>query len=237
MRIVLTRPQPDGDRTAATLRERGHEVLIAPLMRVEAIDADLRGEFSAVIITSANAPRVIAGHPQFATLRRLPLFAVGRRSAEAARESGFSNVTSADGDAGELVRRIAARCATVARPLLYLAGEDRAADIEGALAKIRIPVKTTIVYRAVTTSFPLALREALGAREVDAVLHFSARSAESYITGAKVADLLAAALAPRHFCLSPQIAGPLRAAGATKIETAARPAEPALLALVERAQA
>jgi len=39
MYLVVTRPQPDGERTAAALRARGHTVLIAPLMRVEPVPA------------------------------------------------------------------------------------------------------------------------------------------------------------------------------------------------------
>ncbi len=35
MRVVVTRPQADGARTAAALEARGHEVLLAPLMQVE----------------------------------------------------------------------------------------------------------------------------------------------------------------------------------------------------------
>ncbi|HEU4660322.1 MAG TPA: uroporphyrinogen-III synthase [Pseudolabrys sp.] len=237
MRVVVTRPQPDGDRTAGALREHGHEVILAPLMRVETVDADLSGEFSAVIITSANALRASAGREQFATLTRLPLFAVGARSAAVAREHGFGTVISAHGDAKSLVRLIAARCATASAPLLYLAGEDRAADLEGELAQKGIPAKTAVVYRAVTVAFPPVLGEALRAGNVDAILHFSARSAENYLRGAQNAGLLTEALAPRHLCLSAQVASSLAAAGPAKVEIAAAPNEAALLALVEQAQA
>ena len=48
MRVVVTRPQADGERTAAALRARGHEVLVAPLMKVEAVAADLSGKWGAV---------------------------------------------------------------------------------------------------------------------------------------------------------------------------------------------
>ena len=48
MRLVLTRPQDDSERSAIALRARGHEVLIAPLMRVEIIAPDLRPHWGAV---------------------------------------------------------------------------------------------------------------------------------------------------------------------------------------------
>jgi len=230
MRIIVTRPQSDGERTAAALRARGHHVLVAPLMRVEPVAADLGGQWGAVIVTSANAPSAIADNPARNALYMLPLFAVGQRSAEAARYAGFTNVTSAGGDVHDLVRMLVARQADTKAPLLYLAGEDRAADLIVELSTRGIAAEMRIVYRAVTAPFPPALIEALKAGEVDAVIHFSRRSADSYVAGAKKADVTRAALAVRHFCLSAQVAEPL--AGAGHIAVAARPDEAALIELL-----
>ena len=37
MRLLVTRPEPEGGRTAARLRARGHEVVLAPLLRIEPV--------------------------------------------------------------------------------------------------------------------------------------------------------------------------------------------------------
>ena len=37
MRLLVTRPEPDNERTAAALRAQGHEVVLAPLLRIEAV--------------------------------------------------------------------------------------------------------------------------------------------------------------------------------------------------------
>ena len=100
MRVVVTRPQADGERTAAALEALGHEVLVAPLMRIEPVAVDLAGTWSAIVITSANA---LQAAPATAD-KTLPVFAVGDRSAEAARRAGFSEVSSANGDIKDLVR-------------------------------------------------------------------------------------------------------------------------------------
>jgi len=236
MRLVVTRPQADGERTAAALRARGHEVLLAPLMRVEPVAADLSGGWGGVIITSANAAGAIAGHAARKALLDLPLFAVGQRSAEAAAKAGFTNITSAGGDVRDLVRLIAERRADAAAPLLYLAGEDRAADLVAELVMHGIAAEMAVVYRAVTTPFPPELVAALQAGEVDAVLHFSKRSAENYIAGAIQAGIAGPALSVRHICLSAQIASPLSEAGAARIAIAPRPDEAALLASLDQAQ-
>ena len=232
MRLAVTRPQADGERTATTLRARGHQVLVAPLLRVEPVAADLGGGWAAVIVTSANASGAIAGHRARAALIKLPVFAVGRRSADAARAAGFANVTSADGDVRDLVRLIGERHADASGPLLYLAGEDRAADLTAELAARGIAAEMRIVYRAVTAPYPPALIAALKAGEIDAVLHFSKRSADNYLAGARQAGLLAQALAPRHVCLSAQVAEPLGGAGAPQIAIAPRPDEAALIELL-----
>jgi uroporphyrinogen-III synthase len=232
MRVVVTRPLADAERSAETLRRRGHDVLVAPLMQVEPIPADLAGTWSAVVITSANAPGTVAHEAQCEALRKLPLFAVGARSAQAARAAGFTDVATAGGDARGLVQLIAERHARAQAPLLYLAGEDRAADLIGELAAHGIKAEMRVVYRAVTAPFPSALIAALKDGAVDAVLHYSRRSADNFVAGAAAAGVAAAALNVRHICLAPAIAAPLQAAGATRVAIASHPQETALFELL-----
>lgn len=228
MRVAVTRPPADAERTAKTLRALGHDVLLAPLMSVEPVAADLSGEWSAVVITSANALIAIARNQTLAKLRKLPLFAVGQRSAAAGSE--FAAVHCADGDVNDLVRLIVRehRGGT----LLYLAGQNRAADLVGGLAKHGVRAEMRTVYRAVKSSFPPRLVTALGTGSLGAVLHFSRRSAENYVAGADAAGVTDAALAVRHCCLSAQVAEPLLAAGAKRVEIASHPDEASLTALL-----
>ena len=140
------------------LRARGHEAIVASLLPIEvSFDADLGpGPWSAVLITSANAVHAVSGHARFAELQAAPVFAVGRRSAEAARAAGFADVTSADGDVADLARLVRARVAASAR-VLYLAGEERSGDLAGDLAEFEM--RTVAIYRAVGAA-SLAARRA-----------------------------------------------------------------------------
>jgi uroporphyrinogen-III synthase len=234
VRLLVTRPEPDGARTAAKLRERGHDVLIAPLLHVKALAADLgEGPWGAVVMTSANAARAIGRHPRLPELAGLPVFVVGRRTGEVARALGLGDVTSADGNERDLERLIAARLRGSAAPLLYLAGEDRAADLAGDLGAHGLRVHIVAVYRATkATRFPLAAEAALAAGGLDGVLHYSRRSAQAYIDCAQAAEILDRALVPFHGCLSALVAEPLLAAGAADIRVAIRPEEAALLELI-----
>lgn len=234
MRLLLTRPEPDAARTAATLRARGHVVLCAPLLRIETIaPADFgSGPHAAVVMTSANAARAVAGHPALARLRALPLFAVGRHTADAAREIGFADIRSADGAADDLLVHLR-RDLPAGASILYLAGENRARDLAAALTGHA--VQTVIVYRAkAVAAFPDDALAALRAQALDAVVHFSRRSAAIYVECAKAAGVLDRALPLVHYCLSSQAAEPVVTAGAGRVRIAAHPDEAAMLELVER---
>ena len=233
MRLLLTRPQPDAERTAAVLRERGHAVVVAPLIRIEPIpDVEFgQGPWDAILITSANAALAIAAHKRRDALVRVPVLAVGERSAQAMRAFGFTDVTASGGGVEELVRFVAARMPPKAS-LLYLAGQNRAGDLAAALRASGYAVETAVVYRAVAAEkLPEAAADAIAAG-IDGVLHFSRRSADAYVNAARAAGMLERALKPAHFCLSNQVAEPLRQVGAATIRVAARPVEAALIEFI-----
>jgi uroporphyrinogen-III synthase len=236
VRLLLTRPEPDTQRTAAALRAQGHDVIAAPLLRIEpAADAQIgAGPWAAILITSANAAHAVAAHARGTPLRALPVFAVGRRSAEAMAAAGFADVTSADGNVSDLAQLVAARMQPAA-PLLYLAGEDRSGDLAGDLRAHGFAVETVAIYRTIAaTSLPPSAAQAL-ASGIDGVLHFSRRSAEVFVEAARAAGVLESALQATHFCLSAPIAAPLTLAGAADVRVAERPSEALLLALIDAA--
>ncbi len=235
MRLLLTRPIPEAERTAAALRMRGHQVLFAPMLSIENV-ADLSfgpGPWSAVLLTSGNAARALAAHPQRAAILSLRCLAVGRQTAEAARTAGFAQVLSADGDGGELAALAAREIGDRSRPLLYLAGDDRARDMAAELAPAGLTLETIVVYRAVAaTRFPPDIAAALKGREIEGVLHYSRRSAGIFTACAREAGVIEVAADLRHFCLSARSSEPLADIGATRIAIAAHPDEAAMLALV-----
>jgi uroporphyrinogen-III synthase len=233
VRLLLTRPEPDAQRTAAVLRARGHQAVIAPLLRIEAqIDVLIgEGPWGAILVTSANAGPAVAFHERAPRLRTLPVFAVGRRSAQTMAAAGFSDVKHSDGDVSDLVGFVAAQL-TPATPLLYLAGEERSGDLAGELRGRGFAVETAVVYRAIATAhLPPEASELLA--DQSGVLHFSRRSAEAFLDAAQAMNLLAAALRPVHYCLSPRVAEPLMRAGAPDVRVAQEPSETALIVLID----
>ena len=242
MVVLVTRQQPDDEATAAALRARDFEVLKAPMLRFEpvAFQDDTDAAYGAVIVTSANALRGIEPHLENSRLLALPLFAVGERTADAARDAGFEKVISADGDAAGLRDCVLASVKTKelkkASPLLYLAGADLARDLAGELGERGFTVVTHTTYRmAAVSSLPREICDAFAAHRIEAVLHYSRRSARAFLQAARAGGVEISALAIPQCCISAQVATVVRDAGATQVVVAATPDENALLEALDRA--
>lgn len=242
MAVLVTRPSPDDAQTAKNLRARGYEVLCAPMLRFEAVpfQDDEKVKYGAVVVSSANALRAAASKLSDSPLLKLPLFAVGDHTAAAAREAGFGEVITSKGDAGALREQVVASAKSKqfrkASPLLYLAGADLARDLAGELGEKGFTVTTLTTYRMVPApSLPRDVCDAFVAHEIEAVLHYSRRSARAFIDAARAGGVEISALALPQCCISPAVAAILREAGAAQVSAAATPDENALFEALARA--
>jgi uroporphyrinogen-III synthase len=163
----------------------------------------------------------------------LRCFAVGQQTAQAARTAGFSQVISAQGDGGDLARRVTAEIADRSLPLLYLAGDDRARDMAAELAPAGLRLQTIVVYRALAArEFSPETIAALRDGALDGALHYSRRSTGIFVACAQKCGVVEAAAKLRHFCLSHRASEPLSEIGARRIFIAAHPDEQAMLDLI-----
>jgi len=242
MAVLVTRPHPDDETTAKALRARGLEVLRAPMLRFEPVpfqeDADAR--YGAVIVTSANALRAIASQLAGSRLLKLPLFAVGEHTATAARDAGFGEVIASQGGASALrdlvLAAVKSKQLKKTSTLLYLAGADLARDLGGELGDKGFTVVTHTTYRMVPApSLPREVSDAFVAHRIEAVLHYSRRSARAFLEAARAGGVEISALALPQCCISAAVAAVLRDAGATQVTAAASPDENALIEALERA--
>lgn len=242
MAVLVTRPHPDDETTTAGLRARGFEVLLAPMLRFEptAFHDDADAHYGAIIVTSANALRGIGPQLKASPLLKLPLFAVGENTAAAARTLGFEHVISAKGDAASLrdcvLGSVKAKTLKKASPLLYLAGADLARDLAGELGERGFTVVTQTTYRMIPlSSLPREVCDAFAANKIEAVLHYSRRSARAFLESVRAAGVEISALSVPQCCISAGVASVVRDAGATQVMVAASPDENALFALLDRA--
>ncbi len=230
MRLLVTRAAADAARTAERLAALGHEAVVAPVIALVPTGAPPpAGSFDAVLLTSAHAA------PALAHLDRkdLPVFAVGSRTAAAAREAGLRDVREASGDAAALAVLVRRALPPGAR-LLHAAGRDRKAEPEASLAGAGYGVAVWEVYAAESLpALPPRIRDELRAGGLDGALHYSRRSAEILLALARAEGLLDALLPLTHLCLSEDVAAPLRAASAARVRVGERPEERFLLAAID----
>jgi uroporphyrinogen-III synthase len=234
MRVLITRAEDNAIRSAARLRALGHEAVICPLTEIVALKAALPASpFLAALATSAHAPRLLC-EETFGRVVNVPLYAVGEETARSARARGFKTVVAAKGDARALAHLVA-RSMPAPADILYLAGRDRKRDMEAILTLAGYTIEVLTVYEAQEVA--LLSGEHIGRmrpEHLDAVLHYSRRSAEIYCRLIKTAGFRDNAILLRHFCLSDDVAQPLRELGVHDIRVAARPDEDHLLAGLAR---
>lgn len=240
--VLVTRPTPDHAATAATLRGMGFEVLLAPMLRFEpvAFEQNDDARFDAVLVTSVNALRAVAETSVRQRWLTTPLYAVGERTAQAARDMGFTSVMAASGNGASLrdlvVARSRGKALKKSAKLLYLAAADRAVNLDDELSAFGFEVVTVTTYRMIATpDLPTDVCDAFTAGGIDAVLHYSGRSARAFVAAARAAGLEIMALAVPHYCLSANVGAVLREAGATQVAVAGAPDEDALLDALARA--
>ena len=240
MLLIVTRPEPDCSRTAQALAAVGHRPIASPALEIIG-DTEARlpaARFQAVAVTSSNAVRALAGHPDQDSLLALPLFAVGDQTALEAHRSGFRQARSAGGTAADLARLIAAALRPDEGPVLYAAGESQAADLAGELRGAGFLVETVVVYRA-EPRLHLAPAAAAALRHgtADGVLFYSRQSAAAFASALRAAGLAPIADHIACFCLAPASAEPLAAVTSGPVVVAERPDQISLFACIEAVSA
>ena len=231
MRMLVTRPEPDAQGTLARLDALGIEGVAAPVMMRQVLEASLPPPdgFRAMVLTSANAVRTLVERGVAEQYFRLPVFAVGDRTARDATEAGFHRVSSAAGSFQDLVN--AMTIAQLKGPLFYPTGKHQSADLAKALAPLGVMVATAKIYEMVPVdALPPAILAELGNGTIGAVLAYSRRTAEIF---ARLAGELSPAQrsALTMLCLSEAVAEPLLENHFNRIALADRPDEDAMMAL------
>ena len=230
MRVLVTRARDGAEETAALLKARGHQPVLAPLSTVRwnaGGEIPLQG-FQAVLVTSANGIRALAMRTGKLDI---PVLAVGARTAHVARALGFTDVSSADGDAEALARLARARLLPGALPLLHVAGGNAGDLLSEALAEFN--VEREILYDVIReTELPSPATEALRNEALDAAIFFSPGSARIFRELVAKSELAAACHRLIAGCISPAAAAALSPLGFAQTRIAAKPDQESLLSLL-----
>lgn len=183
MRLLVTRPEPDATRTAERLRALGHEPVLAPLLEARFLDPVPPAFLpAAILLTSGNGLRGLLRWPDFRAWLDIPVLAVGDRTATAAREAGFRDVRSADGDGDALASLAIATLDPSAGTLLYPAAVDRAGHWPERLAAAGYELSLVEIYRMdPVAALPDSVADDLHQSRLDGVLLYSPRTAKTFV--------------------------------------------------------
>jgi uroporphyrinogen-III synthase len=188
--VLILRPQPGADESAARARAIGLEPAVAPLFAMRAIAwaPPTPGGFGAVMLTSANAARH-AGDA-LTSYAGLPCYTVGEATAAAAAAAGFADVRIGPDDGAALLDLLAADGVT---SLFHPCGQDHLPLEREGVNIVRVPV-----YAAdAVDRLPDAAGDALG-RGAVALLHSPRAAAHfSRLIGDGRADIAVAAISVR----------------------------------------
>lgn len=176
-KVVILRQADDAAEYIDALRARGLESIAEPILTIEYLDADF-SDIDAerpLVFTSAHG---VEAFVRAKADRANPVFTVGRNTAQAALDGGFTNVETAAGTVDDLAILLKNRAETGLRPGFYVRAEDVSRDLSGILQKDGINIHEIIAYRAIPApNLSIELLKSLDKREINAILFFSTRGA------------------------------------------------------------
>ena len=147
MHILLTRPLQDSSDLIVRFKELGHLVSHLPLLSIEPVDHDYEviKDCKGIIFTSANAIKFLDTKK---IDKKIKCFCVGIATEKKAKNTGFQNVISADGNVRNLKELIIQNFFSSDGNLVYVSGEIVSSDLDKQLVKEGYSVKRIVNYRS-----------------------------------------------------------------------------------------
>ena len=186
MHILLTRPLEDCSEMILKFQSLGHQVSHLPLLNIEKMNYEEINfsDYGGIIFTSANAVK-------FLDLKKLDkniiCFCVGELTEKKARNFGFQNTISAEGNVLNLKELIIQNYTVKNKPLLYISGEIISADLDQQLIMEGYSVKRIVNYRVShNENFDEKFINELKLNIPDIVYIYSQNSASSFLNFIKI---------------------------------------------------
>ena len=206
MKLLVTRPREQAEELTNKLHAHGIEVWVEPMLRIvhhTSTKFNLNN-CQAVLVTSVNGAESLA---KATTSRDVKMYAVGDVTAKNLLHHGFHDVSSADGNAGDLAELVENDVDPSEGALLHVGGTNSSGRLENRLSQGGYTVYRIALYGTVgASSFSTELRSAMVNGEIDGVLFFSPETARIFVSlmlGALCEKTLVNMTA---FCLSAAVA-------------------------------
>tara|TARA_B100001057_G_scaffold499333_1_gene609567 strand:+ start:2394 stop:3092 length:699 start_codon:yes stop_codon:yes gene_type:complete len=181
MHILLTRPLEDSLEMISKLKSLGHQVSHLPLLEIHSVDHKLINfaDYKAIIFTSANAIK-------FLNLRdidkKILCFCVGAGTEKKAKNVGFQNVISAEGNVRNLKELILQNFDKKNGKMIYVSGDMISTDLDRELLDEGINIYRLINYKTTRIKkFDENFISELKVKIPDIVYIYSKNSAQSFL--------------------------------------------------------
>jgi uroporphyrinogen-III synthase len=204
--------------------------IVAPFLEIRRVPVRLppAGQISGILLASGNAidplPSIFHG---------LPVLTVGATTARRARQAGFTDVVSAEGDAAALAAMVRATVRPRDGTLLLAAGRGQSRGLAADLRASGYRMARRVVYAAEPVDdLPAAARAALLDDRTATVLFFSTETARHFMRLVQAAGLLDALRDCEAITIGPPAAMALKSAPWARIRVASKPTQDEMLALL-----
>jgi len=207
MNILITRPLMDAEDLMEKLFAYGHKIIHLPTLKIFTVKTELvnPNNFDAFVFTSTNAVRNLK---LSSTNKSLHCFCVGSITEKIARQSGFTNTSSAGGTVNALKNLIMVSDKVNKNSnLAYFCGDNTSYDLDLELKKEGLKIKKVINYSSVVISdLNNENRKLIESYPPDLIYIYSARSAESFIAIVKNYGLNPLVTQSTVMCISRKVA-------------------------------
>ena len=234
MKVLLTRPKQDSERTAGELKKLNISSIISPVLRIllKSIEKQELQHHQAILLSSKHS---VAGLSSLKIRRSLPIYCVGDATSCAVSDEGFSNVYSASGDINDLISLVGKSLISTNGSILYLSGLRKKGEVIDSLESLGFEIENRVVYEAkVVQSLNKSAVKALEANEIQGVLLYSPRSAEIFIRMIERLGFQKILQNLEVYCLSSAVADVVKGLKWNKVLIASRPNNLEMLALVQK---
>lgn len=203
LNVLLIRPLEDALPMALMLKSKNIAFSHYPLFAPSFLPIPSLNNPQALIITSKNAIRAL---DKYEDLKNVPLYTVGDKTAELAKQKGFANIFSAGGTSQELIQLILKTAQKNKGTLWHLSGETIKVDISEALKFEGFEAKRQIVYRIEDiVTLPSSLLTELNNYLISHVIFCSPRTTAVFVNLLKNNKLEKKACKITALCLSQDI--------------------------------
>ena len=186
MHILLTRQLEDCSEMILKFKSLGHQVSHLPLLIIEKMSYEEINfsDYGGIIFTSANAIKYLNLNNLD---KNILCFCVGDITEKKARNFGFQNTISAEGNVLNLKELIIQNYTVKNKPLLYVSGEIISADLDQQLIIEGYSVKRIVNYKVShNENFDENFINELKLNIPDIVYIYSQNSASSFLNFIKI---------------------------------------------------